>query len=230
MSGPRSAWTRPVWHVFAVLAAVHLAAQLADRSALADLTQVLLMPALALAVVTSGVRGRIVRDVLLALALSWLGDSLPKLLAGDVAFVVMLGCFLLALSAYSAAFYPLWRAAPPAGLSRFWPIAIYAEVAVVIIGLCVLAGGILVLPAAVYAVVLCVTAVLATGLGVYGTVGGALFVVSDGLIGVRDLAGVTIPLDGFLVMSTYIAAQALLVAGALRAARRGEPIISEPGR
>ena len=65
----------------------------------------------------------------------------------------------------------------------------------------------------VYGGVLVAMAVLATGLGRLATIGGAVFLVSDGLIALEafvpgwDLAG-----QGFWVMLTYIVGQGLLAA------------------
>ena len=62
------------------VALVHLGAQLAGGGLVADATQVLLMPLLAgvLWCETSSPRGRLVTLVLVALGLSWLGDSAPS--------------------------------------------------------------------------------------------------------------------------------------------------------
>lgn len=71
---------------------IHLAAQLTGRDGLADATQVLLMPAVAvwLAARTHGApRPRIVRRFLLGLGLSWLGDTAPRFLDGDAGFLAM---------------------------------------------------------------------------------------------------------------------------------------------
>ncbi len=60
-------------------------------------------------------------------------------------------------------------------------------------------------------------AVLSTGVNLPTAVGGALFLVSDGLIALGAFAsGFALPLEAFWVMATYIGAQALIVAGVLR--------------
>ena len=100
--------------LFVVLAVVHLGAQLAGASRVADRSQVLLMPTLALvvAVWTARPRTRRVRVVLVALGFSWLGDTVPDLVPHDVSFVVMIGFFLLAQVCYIAAFAPGARSGP----------------------------------------------------------------------------------------------------------------------
>lgn len=72
----------PAAIAFVVVTLVHLGAQAtAPGGVLADLTQVLLMPLLAwfLLATTPAPPSRTVRLVLLALGLSWLGDTLPRL-------------------------------------------------------------------------------------------------------------------------------------------------------
>ena len=94
---------------FAVVALVHLGVLLAGGGVVADATQVLLMPLLAAVLwcETSAPRGRWSPWVMVALGLSWLGDSAPELaLQGDPSFLVMVGFFLLAQVAYITAFVP----------------------------------------------------------------------------------------------------------------------------
>ena len=70
------------------------------------------------------------------------------------------------------------------------------------------AGGLLV-PVLVYGACLGTMAVLSTGVNRLTAVGGALFLVSDGLIALDAfVAGFGLPAQGFVVMATYVAAQA----------------------
>ena len=74
----------PALAVLVVVTLVHLVAQgTAPGGVVADLTQAVLMPALAWVLLTSTPipRSRLVRLTLLALALSWLGDTLPRFAA-----------------------------------------------------------------------------------------------------------------------------------------------------
>jgi hypothetical protein len=61
-----------------------------------------------------------------------------------------------------------------------------------------------------YGLTLLTMAVLSTGLGPVAALGGALFFLSDGLIAFRSFSDFLLPQHGFLVMLTYIAAQAIL--------------------
>ena len=85
---------------------------------------------------------------------------------------------------------------------------------VAILALTAPGAGALVWAIVPYAAVLCVTGVLATGLGWRGAIGGLLFIASDAMIAVFSFAPLLHPGDlvrGLLVMSTYCAAQAMLV-------------------
>ena len=219
--------TRVAVAAYGVLALVHLAAQLADAPGLSRATQVLLMPTLAAAVwtATRWTRGRQVRWLLAGLGLSWLGDSLPGVVGEDLAFLVMVGFFLLAQVAYVVAFVPDVRRS----VVHRRPVLLlpYALVLAALMAACAPGAGDLLVPVAVYGGVLTAAAVLATGLGRVGAVGGVLFLVSDGLIALNAFVpGWDLPRNGSWVMLTYVAAQALLALAVVvrnRAARAPRP-------
>jgi len=203
--------------VLVVVTAVHLLAQILGSSGLADATQVLLMPLLAGALwsETSAPRGRLVSLTLAALGLSWLGDSAPKVADGDPAFLLMVGFFLLAQVAYIVAFLP-FRRRSVLHVNRPWLAAYVAVVAALVVA-CVGGAADMLVPVLVYGACLGTMAVLATGLNAVAAAGGALFLVSDGLIALDAFVpGFGLPVQGFWVMATYVAAQVLLVAGVLR--------------
>ena len=207
-----------VWvAVDVVLVLVHLVAQLAGAEGLARVSQWTLMPALAAVVVTATrwPRGHVVTWTLVALGFSWLGDLVPSLVGEDASFLVMVGFFLLAQVAYVVAFAPLVRRSVV--YTRPVLLLPYAAVLAALVGLCAPGADALLVPVAIYGGVLVAMAVLATGLGRLATVGGAVFVVSDGLIALEafvpgwDLAG-----QGFWVMLTYTVGQGLLAAAVIR--------------
>jgi uncharacterized membrane protein YhhN len=222
---------------YVVTATAHLGAQLAgtDRSAaverFADVTQWFLMPLLALAVLaaTRWPRGRQVTATLVALGMSFLGDTAPDLVddTGDLPFLVMVGCFLGAQVAYVVAFAPDARRSVIGRPVRLVPYG--AALVLLMAAVAPYAGGLLV-PVSVYGGVLVAMAVLATGLGAWGTAGGALFLLSDSLIALRAFVpGWSLPADGFLVMATYCAGQAFLAVAVVRAnqtARRRPAVAS----
>jgi uncharacterized membrane protein YhhN len=197
--------------VLVTVTCVHLVAQLvAPDGAVASVTQPMLMPALAAVLVagTLAPRPPMVRIVLVALFFSWLGDTVPRFLDGDTAFGSMLGCFLLAQVAYVVAFRR----------PRRQPLATRPALTVpyflaygVLVAACFDGAGPLIVPVMVYGGALVVMAILATGLGRVGGIGGAVFMVSDSLIALHAFAGLDLPAHAFWVMLTYVVGQTLLV-------------------
>ena len=205
---------------FGVLAVGHLAAQLAGATRLADITQWLLVPALAgaLLTLTAGPRPRLVVLTLVALGCSWVGDTAPDLTGGDAAFLVMVGAFLLAQVAYIAAFWPDRRRSVL--LVRRPLLTAYVLAVAALVWACAPHAGPLLVPVLVYGLCLGAMAVLATGVHPAAGVGGGLFLVSDGLIALDAFApGYHLAHHGFWVMLTYVLAQALLVLGVVLRAR-----------
>ncbi|MFF3065723.1 lysoplasmalogenase [Oerskovia sp. NPDC057915] len=205
---------------FLLLSAVHLAAHLAGAERLAEVTQWFVMPLLALVVwaATAGVRrSRLVRWTLVALGFSWLGDSAPDLSSGDASFLTMVGFFLLAQLSYAAAF---WPRRGQSLLRRPLLLVPYGIALGALVAVCAPHAGALLVPVMVYGVCLTVMAVLSTGVNRVAGVGGAVFLVSDALIALGAFVpGFEVPgplSSGFWVMLTYLAGQALLVAGILR--------------
>ncbi|MBD5787690.1 lysoplasmalogenase [Cellulosimicrobium terreum] len=206
------------WALLGLLTVAHLGAQLAGLSVLADVTQCLLMPALA-ACLWLATRGRprrslLVRLTLLALGFSWLGDTAPRLAGPDAAFLVMVGFFLCAQVTYTLAFWP-YRA--DSVLRRPLALAPYVVVLVGLVVACAPGAGALLAPVLVYGACLVAMAVTATGVGRWAAVGGAVFLVSDALIALDAFAPwYDVPGQGFWVMLTYVVGQALLVLGVAR--------------
>jgi uncharacterized membrane protein YhhN len=221
------------WGALAVPTLVHLGAQLAGASTLADVSQWFLMPALAgcLWFATRGgggpPRSRLVRLTLLALGFSWLGDTAPDLADGDAAFLVMVGFFLCAQVTYTLAFWP-YRA--DSVLRRPLVLAPYLLVFIALVVACAPGTGPLLVPVVVYGACLVVMAVTATGVDRLAAVGGAVFLVSDALIALNAFAPwYALPVHGFWVMLTYVVGQVLLVLGVLRR-ERAELAHDEKGR
>lgn len=202
---------------FGLVALVHLGAQVFQPGGpTASVTQVLLMPLLAMALVARArLDLRLVHLALAALFFSWLGDSVPRILTGDAAFLAMVGCFLVAQVVYAVAFWP-HRAGSV--LRRPPVLALYVLAGAGLVWWCAEGAGSLLVPVILYAAALVAMAVLATGLGPRGALGGVLFLVSDALIAVRAFADVAPPGDHFWVMLTYIAAQVCLVDAVIRRA------------
>lgn len=221
--------------VLVALSGVHLAGQLTGAATVADATQVLLMPAVAglLLTGTRAPRVRLVRLALVALLLSWLGDSVPRLTAGDASFLLMVGFFLVAQLVYVAA---LWPYRHTSLLHRPAALVPYGAVGIVIVVLCAPQAGAMLPAVTVYAAAIVAMAVLATGLGRLAGAGAVVFVASDALIALDAFGVMTLPGQGFWVMSSYITAQTLLIMAVRRRAQQGpaqqsraEPGPAEPG-
>ena len=208
---------------YGVVGIVQVIAQATGPGWLAGLTQVLLMPVLALALLaqTSSPRGRLVTLSLGALAGSWLGDTAPRFLDGDPAFLAMVGFFLVAQVCYIVAFRP-YAADSIVRRSRPW-LAAYGVVVVALIAICLPGAGVLAPAVLVYGVCLGTMAVLATGVDRLAWVGGAFFLVSDGLIAIDAFSDLDLPAHDVSVMATYVVAQALLVLGVIRRAASEDP-------
>lgn len=196
---------------------VHLAAQLFGSAPVAGLTQVLLMPLLA-CVLWAGTRAPRVRPVrlaLVALGFSWLGDTIPRVVGGEAGFLGMLGSFLIAQLVYAVAFWPRRHRSVLVRPAAMLP---YLFVAVAVVVLAAPGAGALLPAVVVYATAICAMAVLATGLGRLGGIGGAVFVVSDCLIALDSFGVLTLPAQPVWVMATYLTAQVLLVLAVRRMA------------
>ncbi|WP_219844121.1 lysoplasmalogenase [Arthrobacter sp. MYb222] len=187
--------------------ATHLLAQLLWPSGLlADATQILLMPLLAGTVLalTTSPRGTLVRLVLIALFFSWVGDTLPRFMDGDSAFLAMVSAFLVAQFFYIAALARYWKSS----ILRHWwmPLPYLAAFALLLV-LCSPGAGVLLAPVIIYGLALMMMAILSTGLGPIAGFGGAIFFLSDSLIALRSFADIDVPGMGFWIMLTYVAGQ-----------------------
>jgi uncharacterized membrane protein YhhN len=145
--------------------------------------------------------------------------DLALLADGTAAFLTGMGLFAVMQVLYIASFVKLGalqafrnRYAVPACYLAFWAgliVALWTRL------------GALAAPVAVYSLLLVSMAALAFGLGRareaghLAGVGGALFVVSDLVLGL-GVAGFDLPGAGLAVMSTYAAAQLLLTVGVRR--------------
>ena len=157
------------------------------------------------------------RWLVAGLTFATLGDVLLDIWfeVGMVGFLVMHLCYIAGFLRLGA-----W-----AGLRTRWPVAIaYLLVGV---GANVVLWphlGHLALPVLIYSTAILTMAALASGVANRVGLGGALFVISDALIGV-DEAGAGFPGRGLIVLLTYLAAQYLIATGW---ARRVDPDVLVP--
>lgn len=204
-----------------VVLAVDLVAGLAELAWLEWLAKPLLVPIIAawVLVVASRPLSTPVRRLLVGLGFGWLGDVL-LLPSGDGWFLAGLLAFLAMQVAYLAAF----RSVPGPGLLRRRPWLALPYVVVWLAMNAWLHRGVaeLFVPVLVYSAVLLAMAAVALDRSLllprpHGTqlaVGGALFVVSDGLIAAVAFDGIgNSGLTSVIVMATYVGAQLLIAAG-----------------
>lgn len=213
---PRRFGARLLLFVYADLLAVHLLAQLIVAPELAAVTQALAMPVLALVLFNEmPTRGPLVWFTLLALGFSWLGDLLPRFVAPELQFILLMGCFMMAQIAYIVAFSPYWR-----DLRRCWQalIPLAAACGVLVVAAVPYAGDLLG-PMLAYGVTLFAMVLLSGGVHPVDGIGGALFLLSDALIALNALGLVEFTAVDFVVMATYLVAQAVIVLGVASRAR-----------
>jgi len=203
--------------IYATVSAAVLVTILSGQSSLYMLVKPLLMVSL-LFYFTTGSMGypkwRI--PVMFALIFSWLGDVL---LLSDDLFMAGLAAFLVAHIFYIVAYHKTGAAS---GELKPMDSIKLAVLGVILIAVLYPHLGGMLIPVLVYAMVLLGMALWAhkrrgaTSARSFMLVssGAILFVISDGLIAVNKFA-VEIPAERILVMSTYIAAQYLIVRGLL---------------
>ena len=191
------------------------------------LTQSLLMPTLILWFVMPLRQGRLPRRTFVltiaALACSWIGDTLPGYVPPDLAFVAMIVPFFVAQLFWIAA---LWPERHDSLAYRRWQLVLpYLAAGAFVIALTAPFAGALLTLIVPYSLALIVMAVLATSLGPAGAIGGLLFMFSDSLIAIFTFAPLLNPGEptrGLSIMSSYAAAQALIVLGLRRRGERDE--------
>ncbi|WP_425307295.1 lysoplasmalogenase family protein [Ammonicoccus fulvus] len=210
MSGSKP---RLAWLAYLLVGLIQVTALALNIREVSVPAQIVLMPTLALAALTAP-RGRLRTWTLVALFFSFLGDMLPQVVAESWKLPLMLGSFFLAHVAWVTGFWgvrkesALWR--------RPWTVLPYLAIGVAMVVWCWPGAGVLAPAVALYALALLSTATLATALGRAGWFGGALFILSDGLIAARSFAGFGLPQQDVVVMATYILAHGLLVLGMIR--------------
>jgi uncharacterized membrane protein YhhN len=222
---PVPSLARSWWWGFALygaIAFVHVLALAIDLDALADPTKLLLMPALAGAVYWAGRRtswGIAYALLFVAIALSWLGDGAGTFFPFAPELPMMLLWFGLAHLCYIWLF---WRV-----LSVRRPPLWATVYAVWWIGLLFVLWpdlGALLIPVAIYGLVLGATAAAASRCHPLIGWGGAFFLASDTILAFRLFTPDAMPdWTSPLVMVTYCLGQGLIAAGVVIADRLRAP-------
>lgn len=220
---------------FAALTGVHLVAQVAEAfgvpgaATVAPVTKALLMPALGVVAAEGLASARRSNPglpkwaplVAVGLTFSWFGDLA---LINPAWFLAGVGLFGVAQVAYAVTFVKAGDASRTNGRPAL--LAPYAVWFLGVLGVFGAAQGLSPMTGAVgaYGVLLGTMAFLAHRISPAVALGAATFVLSDSLIGLSG-SGLTLPLHGFWVMATYLAAQWLIVRGLVEVAHDapGEP-------
>lgn len=211
---------RPAWPWLAVyvgVSALHLAVLATGPAWAAMATKPLLLPLLLAWFVRATPRGWWQATIGAGLLFSFFGD-VALMGRRDPWFLVGLGAFLVAQVAYAIGFSRDLRRS----VVRRRPLLVLPYLALVVALVVWLAPhlGDLLVPVTVYAAVIGVMAVLATGVSPVVGVGALLFVASDALLAATSLAGrLVLPMSGLWVMGTYLAGQALIAIGVAARAR-----------
>lgn len=198
---------------YLLVSVIHLAALATGATAVSDFTKPVLMVLLFVAFLFSlpQVRGEVALLGSFGILLSWIGDVTLSSPDG-IGFLVGLGFFLLAHVAYVILFLRrlrMRRLRPLAVVYIAWWIALVAVLAPNL--------GSLLIPVAVYGLVLCAMGALALHCNRWIAVGGALFAISDSLLGLNNfLPGFGLWQTDFLIMLSYLAAQGFIAFGVLR--------------
>jgi uncharacterized membrane protein YhhN len=201
---------------YAVVGVIHLGALFTGADALSSATKWLLMPLLlaALLIGLPRLRSEIALWGGLGVLFSWAGDVLLSS-PGDTGFVIGLGGFLVAHALYLVLFLRPLRTRTPPPLALFY---IAWWVALILI-LAPHLGGLLI-PVAIYGLVLGTAAAFALGTNPITAVGGLIFAISDTVLAFKlFLPDFSLWQADFLIMLFYIVGQGLIIAGAVRHAQ-----------
>jgi uncharacterized membrane protein YhhN len=199
---------------YAVVAVEVMVAKLLHADAAGLVGIFLAMPGLAGFLLASRRRpSRAIWLVLVSLFFSWLGDWVGDII--DPHVLVKGVFFLVAHLCYIAGFWP-FRSNSVLRRPRF--LAGYVVVIVVLLTWVAPYAGRLAPALVVYGVTLGVMAVLATGVHPLTGVGGTIFAFSDMAIAVSAFVfPYRFGADGFVIISTYLLAQLLIILGVIAA-------------
>ena len=202
---------------FAFATVVHVWALALDAHDIARPTKLMLMPFLALAVVWAGHRDWTGAHTILvtAIGLSWIGDGAGPLFPGADTVPVMLLFFALAHLCYIWLF---WRVLPVRRVPLWSAVYVVWYIGLLIVLWSSL--GALLVPVALYGLVLGATAMGAARCHPLIAWGGAFFLAADSVLAFELFMPEALPAwSSPLVMSLYCLGQGLLAAGVLVAAR-----------
>ncbi len=211
-----------IFWAYIVIAAANLVAQVISSVELNRFTKPVLMPLLLFYILEYS-KGRVtIKTLLLSLAilLSWLGDVALLYQSNQLYFMIGLGLFLAAQITYIVVLKKSTFQDIRFDILKVLPFALFA---LILFAILIPSAGDLAIPIFIYGIVISImagTARLRDGLtfqesyrlALYGSL---LFLASDSILAINKFY-IEIPVSGLWIMSTYAAAQLLLVQGILK--------------
>lgn len=211
-----------IFWFYVIVGGVNLVAQVIQSVELNRFTKPVLMPLLIFFIYESS-KGKVTARILLlclAIFFSWLGDISLLYQSDQIYFMIGLGLFLIAQVTYVFVLKKSVYQSIQFDFIKILPFAVYA---VLLFALLIPKAGGLAIPIFIYGIVISIMAGTARlrvgstshesyGLALYGSL---MFLLSDSILAINKFY-VEIPMAGLWVMSTYIAAQLLLVDGVLK--------------
>jgi uncharacterized membrane protein YhhN len=208
----RSACQALAFVLYAIICVLYLGSQLAGAGGVQAFTKPLLMPLLLVGLVISlpTLRSGIALFASLGILFSWAGDVFLQT-PGDAGFLVGLGCFALAHVAYLILFIRELR------MRRLpWLALVYVPWWVALVVTLAPHLGALLVPVAVYGLLLGSVAAFGLACNRWIAVGTAVFLVSDTLLGLHMfLPGFDFPGVDFAIMLPYVVGQGFIAWGAI---------------
>jgi uncharacterized membrane protein YhhN len=206
---------RPWLAAYVMIALADMVARLVHSEVVDLIALVLAMPALAAFLLASRPqRTRTIWLVVMSLFFCWLGDWVGDIIAPHV--LIKIAFFFLAHLCYIAAFWPFRRESV---LRRPLYLAAYIVVIGALLVWVAPHTGRLAPALVAYGITLAVMAILATGVHRLTGIGAAIFVISDLSIAVFVFVFPDrFAADGFVIISTYLLAQLLIILGVVAAA------------
>ncbi|MEO9483427.1 MAG: lysoplasmalogenase [Ekhidna sp.] len=213
--------TKYILWIYIIVSIANLIAKVIPSEELNQYTKPLLMPLLMIYVYKLSVGKTTARILLLCIALlfSWLGDLALMYQTNKLYFMAGIGLFLIAQITYVIVLKKSMYQKPSFSLMKILPFLLYAALLFYVL----LPAGDFTVPIIIYGLVIMIMAIMArlregnTAHESYqlAFLGSLLFLVSDSILAFNSFH-TPIPYAGLLVMSTYCAAQLLLVLGLLK--------------
>jgi len=213
--------TKVITWLYIAVSAANVLSKIISSEDLDRYTKPLLMPILLYYVYKKSIGNTTAKVLLIsgALLFSWFGDVALMYQSDSTYFIMGIGLFLIAQILYAFTLRKATFQKPEINLTGIAPFVLYGAALFYIL----LPAGDFTVPILIYGLVILVMAYFASSRKNLTSnesyqlafLGSLLFVLSDSLLAINSFK-TSIPLAGVWIMSTYCAAQFLLVAGLLK--------------